>query len=184
MINLFLVQYKKILFLFITFYIAFSSSILLAKDFRSLYTKESLEHVQKRYGGNIRGVLFEDINNFLLPDERQSLSTITLNIPLYHRSDSLFDFAMNLQTGEMIIPALSIKFFDDMAVAFAWYESKGLNKAEIGKYLSKLFLEPGYMTRPNVALNIPEKAWEQDPFVNDVSQKTLQSGLAFLLLHE
>lgn len=155
-----------------------------AKDFTKLYTPEQLQRVQAVYGNNIKAVLFEDIAAYLLPAERATLSTMNINFPLYGDSAGLFDFYVNLQNGKITFSALSIKFLDDLAVAFAWYQSKGLDLAEVVAYVNRLYFEEAYLEPPFKALNIPEKAWEQDDFVDDVSQKTLKSAIAFLLIHE
>lgn len=155
-----------------------------SKDFRGLYSLKTLQHVQTVYGDNIKGVLFEDIYPYLLPNERQSLSGVKLDVPLYGNNASIFDFYMGLQSGVMTIPALSIKFFDDMALAFAWYEYKKMDKAKIIEYVARLYTQQDYLQAPLKALAVPEKAWQQSEYVDDVSQKVLKSGIAFLLLHE
>ncbi len=162
----------------------FLPAISSAKDFRDLYPLKKLQHVQKVYGNNIRGVLYEDIHHYLLPNERRSLSKVKLSVPLYSSDAGIFDFQMNLQTGEMTIPALSVKFFDDMALAFAWYEHKQMDKAKIIEYVARLYAQQGYMQPPLVALGVPEQAWKLSDYVDDVSQKILKSGLAYLFLHE
>ncbi len=159
-------------------------SISASKDFSELYPLEKLQHVQSAYGQNIRGVLYEDIYLYLLPNERKSLSTVKLNIPLYGSNSGLFDFYMDLHTGEMTIPALSIKFFDDMALAFAWYESKNMEKTTIIEYVARLYSKQDYLQPPLEALGVPDNAWKLDTYVDDVSQKILKSGIVYLLLHE
>jgi hypothetical protein len=159
-------------------------TLSLAKDFRDLYPLKTLQHVQTVYGENIRGVLFEDIYPYLLPNERRSLSTVKLEVPLYGSNASIFDFYMGLQSGVMTIPALSIKFFDDMSLAFAWYEYKKKDKVKIIEYVARLYAQKDYLQAPLPALGVPEKAWQQSDYVDDVSQKFLKSGIAFLLLHE
>lgn len=155
-----------------------------AKEFRELYPLTKLQYVQSIYGNNIKGVLYEDVYRYLLPNERKTLSTVKLNIPVFGQNAGLFEFYMNLNTGEMTIPALSVKFFDDMALAFAWYESKKMDKTKIIEYVARLYSQPDYLQPPLEALGVPDKAWEQDDYVDDVSQKILKSGLAYLLLHE
>lgn len=155
-----------------------------AKDFRKMYPINQLQRVQSVYGKNIRGVLYQDINSYLLPNERKSLSEVTLNIPLYGNNAGLFEYYMDLKTGVMTIPALSVKFFDDIAIAFAWYESKHLDSTKIIEYVARLHLQQDYLKPPLEALGVPNQAWKLDSYVDDVSQKTLKSGLAFLLIHE
>ncbi len=158
-------------------------AIAVAKDFSGLYPFKKLQYVQSIYGKNIRGVLYEDIYRYLLPNERKSLSKVKLNIPLFGNNAGLFDFYMNFK-GVMTIPALSVKFFDDMALDFAWYESKKMDKTKIIEYVARLHLQQDYLQPPLEALGVPDKAWKQDKYVDDVSQKILKSGLAYLLLHE
>jgi len=160
------------------------SHICVAKDFSKLYTTEQLIRVQNVYGKNIYGVLFSDIPPYLTVAERITLSTVHLKIPLYTEDRSLFHFSMNNDTGVMTIPALSIKFFDDLAIAFAWYDRFKLDSENIRMYFQRLYTENDFFEPPLRYLNVPDKAWEQDAFVDDVSQKTLKSGIAFLLLHE
>ncbi len=154
-----------------------------AKDFSHLYPTQQLQYIQSVYGKNIKAMLYQDIHAYLLPAERSSLSQIHFNMPLQSRY-GVFDYRMNLNTGDMIIPALSVKFFDDISVALAWYESKHLDRSKIFTYIAKLHLEKDFLQTPLSALKIPDKAWLLDQYADDVSQKTLKSGLAFLLLHE
>lgn len=167
----------------------FIASLLLASrclaiDFSQLYSQQDLTRVQQVYGKNIRAVLFEDIRNYLTLDERKTLSGIDVNIPLYTDNAGLFDFSMNLNTGKMTISALSVKFLDDIAIAFAWYEHKKLDKQKIIDYVFKLYTHPEQMQPPLPSLGVPDKAWNLSPYVDDVSQKILKSAIAFLLLHE
>ena len=155
-----------------------------AKDFRNLYPKTTLEHVQSKYGDNIKGVLFQDIASYLFPEQRQTLNNVRLNIPLYSTNVGLFDFYMDSNSGIMTIPALSIKFFDDLAIAIAWYEKNNWDKSKIYQYVIQLHSQQNYLQAPLQALNVPLDAWKLDKYVNDVSHKILKSGIAFLLLHE
>jgi len=158
-------------------------TLAVAKDFRELYSLSKLNYVQSIYGKNIRAVLYEDIYPYLLPIQRKSLLNVKLNIPLFGHSAGLFEFYIS-KTGEMTIPALSVKFFDDMALAFTWYESKKIDRTKIIEYVARLYLKQDYMQIPLEALGVPEKAWKLNKYVDDVSQKILKSGLVYLLLHE
>lgn len=185
MMHLFLAKIKSAsTIFFIALACLLLPAISSAKDFSGMYPLNKLQHVQKVYGDNIRGVLYEDIHHYLSPNQRESLATVKLRIPIYSSEAGIFDFQMNLQTGEMIIPALSIKFFDDIALAFAWYEHMQMDKAKIIEYIARLYSQQNYLQPPLEALGVPEQAWKLSEYVDDVSQKTLKSGLAFLLLHE
>ena len=152
-----------------------------AKDFSGLYPQERLERVTQVYGSNIRGVLYKDIPRYLTPGEKAALAEVSLEIPSAQVNNDLFGFTMDLKTGRMTISAPAIAFFDDLAVSFAWYDRF---KKDPTPYIVRLYSEPDYLETPLKALGVPERAWEQDAFVDDVSQKILTSGIAFLLLHE
>lgn len=155
-----------------------------AKDFSGLYQDDALLRVQQVYGQNIRAVLFEDIAQHLTDNEKDSLRGVDLNIPLRTSSAGLFDFSMGLESGVLTASALSIKFLDDLAIAFSWYEVNQLDSQHIARYMSRLFNDAEYIEAPLPALNVPDKAWALNADVDDMSQKLLKSALAFLLLHE
>jgi len=155
-----------------------------AKDFSGLYPHERLERVTQVYGSNVRGVLYEDIPRYLTPDEKAALAGVTLEILPAKINSDLFGFAMDLKTGRMTITAPAIAFFDDLAVSFAWYDRFKKDPTPISEYIVRLYSDPDYLAPPLKALGVPERAWDQDAFVDDVSQKILTSGIAFLLLHE
>ncbi|MEK9711495.1 MAG: hypothetical protein VW258_02910 [Thalassolituus sp.] len=155
-----------------------------AKDFSGVYPQERLERVTQVYGNNIRGVLYQDIPRYLTPGEKAALAEVSLEIPSAQVNNDLFGFAMDLKTGRMNISAPAIAFFDDLAVSFAWYDRFKKDPTRISEYIVRLYSESDYLEPPLKALGVPERAWEQDAFVDDVSQKILTSGIAFLLLHE
>ncbi|MDQ4422996.1 MAG: M48 family metalloprotease [Thalassolituus sp.] len=151
-----------------------------------LYPRVELERVREVYGVNIEAVLFDDIRAYLTPEELKSLNKVSLTFPLPDNKDSVdvFGFAIDLNSGQMAFPAQAIKFFDDLALSFAWYEHTGQDPTSIAEYVVNLHRKGLPFLPPLAALNVPEKAWEQSQYVDDVSQKILKSGLAFLLLHE
>lgn len=151
-----------------------------------LYSRAELERIRNIYGANIQAVLFEDIRAYLTPEELKSLNGVSLTFPLPGDTEELnvFGFAIDLERGQMVFPAQAIKFFDDLALSFAWYEHTGQDPTKIAEYIVKLHRNGLPYAAPLAALKVPEKAWELSAYVDDVSQKTLKSGLAFLLLHE
>jgi len=154
-----------------------------AKDFSRLYSKQELIHVQKHYGPHIKGILFSDIYQYLTPEEKRSLAMISLDVPLYGSRRGLFEYSMDLNSGKMTTSALSVKFFDDLSIAFAWYDRHRLDMGRIMAYITKLYKSPDYFENPLKALGVPDNALN-DSFVDDVSQKTLKSAIAYILIHE
>ncbi len=155
-----------------------------AKDFSQIYSPDVLRKAISTYEVNIRGVLYEDIRHYLSVSEKQTLSTVKVNFSQLGRHAGLFEYSMNLTTGEMTITALAVKFFDEIAIAFAWYEYRNLDRTKIIEYIGRLFAQPGYRQPPLPALGVPAEAWKLDKNVDDDSQKILKSAITFLLLHE
>ena len=150
--------------------------------FHGLYDDATLKRVQKRYGKNIKAVLYEDIAAYLQPAERRSLRRTSISFPK-HGDGGLFEYRVALDSGHIQFSALSIKFFDDLSLAFAWYERNKLDSRKI--YAAVIDLYRGASQRPILeTLGVPKDAWKRDAFVDDVSSKALKSAMAFLLLHE
>lgn len=172
-------------FALVLLFAACSTPQLLIADqasFRQLYDDATLKRVQNRYGKNIKAVLYEDIAAYLHPAERRSLRQTSISFPKYG-DDGLFEYRVELDTGHIQFSALSIKFFDDLSLAFAWYERNKLDSRKI--YAAVIDLYRGATHRPILeTLGVPKDAWKRDEFVDDVSSKALKSAMAFLLLHE
>lgn len=154
-----------------------------ARDYSQMYPAETLQRVSEVYGKNIRDALYGEIKLQLLPAELRSLGRVDLQQPWDHTRDP-FEFSANAGTGVVLIPALSVKFLDDLAIANAWFERKGCNKEAIFDYAAALDFSDHYLPSLLRALQVPDKAYELDPYVDDVSQKILKSAIAFILLHE
>ncbi len=90
-----------------------------AKNYGHWYSEEELKYIQSVYGENIRQLFFIDVLAHLSRAERKSLSAVEIEFPLKGRASGLFEYAMHLKTGKMYISALSVKFFDDIAIAMA-----------------------------------------------------------------
>jgi hypothetical protein len=155
-----------------------------ARDYSHWYSEKELKYIQSVYGQNLKKLLFIDVFPHLTIAERKTLSSVKIKFPLKGRSAGLFEYAMHLKTGEMYISALSVKFFDDIAIALAWYEVEKRDKNKVASYLQRLSVLEHHSRAPLKALSVPAKAWQLNAYVDDMSQKTLKSGMLFILLHE
>jgi hypothetical protein len=150
-------------------------SAVAARDYSRTYTMSELQRANGVYSPNIQGMLFEDIARYLRDDELATLHRVQLSQP-WDRTRDPFEFSANAATG--------VKFFDDLAVAVAWFERFGCNKESVFDYVAALDFSALDLPAPLTALNVPHQAYRLDEYVDDVSQKTLKSALAFILLHE
>ena len=154
-----------------------------ARDYSAMYSPAELQRANSVYSDNIRGSLYEDIGGYLSADESRTLHRVQLWQPWNSVSDP-FEFSANPDSGVIKIPTFSVKFFDDLAIATAWFERFDCNKEAVFDYVAALDFNDRELPSPLKALDVPNEAYKLDSFVDDVSQKTLKSALAFLMLHE
>lgn len=154
-----------------------------ARDYSELYSPSILRSANNSYSSNIHAVLYQDVRGYLLPGEIRVLNETELRQP-WDRTLDPFEFSAYPDRGVILVPTLSIKFLDDLAIALAWYERFGCNKESVFDYVASLDFGEGKIQPPLATLGVPEKAYELDDYVDDVSQKTLKSATVFLLLHE
>lgn len=154
-----------------------------ARDYSTMYPAAERQQANGVYGPNVRGMLFEDVARYLLDNELATLRRVQLWQP-WDRTVDPFEFSANPATGVMLVPTLSVKFFDDLSIATAWFERFGCNKEAVFDYVASLDFSERDLPGPLTALAVPDEAYKLDNFVDDVSQKTLKSGLVFIMLHE
>ena len=154
-----------------------------ARDFSRMFPASELQRANGVYSPNIQGMLFEDIARYLSGDELATLQRVQLLQP-WRRTEDPFEFSANSATGEMLVPTFSLKFFDELAIATAWFERFGCNKESVFDYVAAMDYSNLDLPNPLAAPNVPDQAYKLDNFVDEVSQKTLKSALAVILLHE
>jgi len=156
---------------------------LSAKNLSELYSDKELQEANKRYSRNIPYLYSEDFLGRLTFKERFGYD-VRLVTPLRNKSGKLFEFYSLVNKKIIVIPIQSIKFLDDLSIAFAYLEKNNCRKEMLFNYLTKLMYDKKYPpVSPKVAMGIPSNALN-DSFVDDVSQKVLKSTFFFILGHE
>jgi hypothetical protein len=163
-----------------------------AQGTSSLYPDDTLEYWQSRYAKNLRWNFENVVRPRLDSSERRNLADVELRFPLKpEREGGLFAFYSTPQTDPPVVamPALSIKFFDDLCIAIAWLEESGYEGGTVTDYVAMLKYLPsgsfpgGRYLPPLEALHVPANALS-NPRVDSMSQKLLKSGLLWVLIHE
>lgn len=154
-----------------------------ARDYSAMYSEQELRRAHDSYAANVRGVLREDMGGYLTGEELETLDRARLHQP-WNRTRDPFEVSANPATGVILLPTLSVKFLDDLAVALAWFERFGCNQEAVFDYVAALDFGTAALPAPLEALGVPPRAYELDDYVDDVSQKILKSAIAFLLAHE
>jgi hypothetical protein len=86
------------------------------------------------------------------------------------------------------MPAISLLFFEDLCIAYAWLQVRGYRLETVEEYVTMLKYKDsrafgGRYPPPLEALGIPADA-ASDPRVNDLSLRFRNTGYAFILGHE
>ncbi|NIR29603.1 MAG: hypothetical protein GWN84_09900 [Gammaproteobacteria bacterium] len=167
-----------------------SPGALAAVDLSDLYTEAELAQRKTRYEPNIRWNFDNVVLGSLTPAERAQLGAVRLVLPL-HGEGRLRGHPLAFYAGgrTVTVPIMSVKFFDDLTVAWAYFWANELSLEPVTDYLGMLkYRRPdeigGRFPRPLEALSVPADAWKTDPGVDDVSQKALKSALVWIMAHE
>lgn len=146
------------------------------------YTDAELQRVRERAVPSIRSVLEEDIVGNLPREARARAARIRLAFP--EEGPGPLAFYAEPATGTIHMPLASIRFFDDMATVFAWFESRGCEPGYVQSYLWALLREGRPLPSPLRAFAIDREAAFADPYTFDLSGKIVSSGIQFILAHE
>ena len=169
---------------------SFQVSALHAKDMSNLYDRGTLRTWRQRYSKTIPLAFFHDLFPFLYAAEKQAAAGVRLYFPLVGEVDGdPLEFYSVASPPVITVPVLSVKFFDDIAVGYAWLEENGYSTHTVIDYIGLLkYSDPsrfsaGHPPPPWEALQIPSDVLK-DKTVDELSQKILKSGLSWILLHE
>ncbi len=163
---------------------------LTAADLSTLYSDELLTERKERYEPSIRWNFDNLVIGSLTPAERAELEPVTLALPL--RGEGAFrghPLAFYAGGTTITVPIMSVKFFDDLTLAWAYFWANGLSLEPVTDYLGMIkYRDPaeigGHFPPPLEALGVAPDAWKTDQAVDDVSQKALKSALVWIMAHE
>jgi hypothetical protein len=161
-----------------------------AGDLSSIYDMAELNKWQQRYPENIQWNFDNLIWPNLIASEKQNIGDVRLFFSIFAPGEGRGDpLAYYAQSSSITLPIFSIKFFDDLAIAYAWLDAHGYDLNAVGDYVSMLKYKrrgdfpyeryPG----PLQALGIPDDALENS-LVDSNSQKILKSAIVWILAHE
>ncbi len=164
---------------------------LAASGISSLYDEQTLQYWKGRYERNLRWNFDKLVLGALTPAERRQLGNIRLDLPLRAPVEQPEGpLAFYRTNDQLVMPILSVKFFDDLALARAWYQARGENTEKIFDYIAMLkyrkHSEPGLrqFPPPLKTLDIPADAWKKDRRADVAAQEILKSGLVWIMAHE
>lgn len=155
-----------------------------------IYSDKQLAADKKRYIQKFKFLLEKGLWDFMTLDERRALQGVVL----WHtpRGAGPLSFTSVVFEGRPTVraPLLSIKFIEDLSIAYAWRYQNGYSLEPIDEYLVMLKHRPaekfprGRAPDPMTALGVPPRVWERDPKVDNLSLKFRNTAWAFILAHE
>jgi hypothetical protein len=152
----------------------------------AMYDAPTIARAKPRLESRVREIYAKAFAPHLTAEERRALSQVRIQSPV--EGDPVLGYYSDSRTRTVTMPAISLLFFEDLCVAYAWLQQRGYRLETIEEYVSMLkYARPqqfgrGYLP-PLEALGIPEGALD-DPRVNDLSLRFRNTGYAFILGHE
>jgi len=164
--------------------LAAGSGTIFAQDLGALYSEAELRDSASRYSDNLRGLWREDLLSRLTSNELAGAQRIALELPLIGHNRNPFEFYSQSQTQRVVSPIMSVRFLDDLSIAFAYFDRNRCDAGVVLDYVGSLRYGRGPVRPPLVALGISRKEALADDYVDDVSGKTFKSAVYFILAHE
>ncbi len=159
------------------------------KNMGSMYSDSTLSHWKTRYPKNITWNIRNVIFPKLTASERRKLASVNYEFPLRGTDGSPFSFyTFTGGRPRVVMPILSLKFWDDVSIAYAWLNRKGYSPVTVSDYMAMLKYRGakdfgGRYPAPLKSLHIPTNALKNKD-VDSLSQKLFKSAVIFILLHE
>jgi len=159
-----------------------------ATDLSGLYSTDYLQERHDRYEPALSSNFNRLVLGSLTPLERSQLGIVTLKLPLRAPGEASGDpLTFYAKDSSVVIPIQSVKFLDDLSLAWGYAWSKDLSLENVTDYVAMLkYQKPpaAGFPPPLQALGIPADIWKQDARVDDVSQKILKSAIVWIMAHE
>lgn len=156
---------------------------------QALYSNSELQQSKPRYEKRIQQLYKLGLWDFLEGREKRALSGVDIQLPL--RGDHPLDvYAYSKRRPTVVFPISSLKFIEDLCLAYAWRYVNRYSLEPIDEYLAMLKYKSardfpgGKYPPPLKALGVPAKVWEKDKKVDDLSLNFRNTAWAFILAHE
>ena len=148
---------------------------------RSMYNREMLDYWSDGYIRSTAWILQREVMRAISDEEKSHLPAINLAFPIGDLD--AFSSVNNDKTTTINLPVSSLKFFDDLSVAFAWYSTNNYSLEPIFIYLNAIGIvsrhdDPRFA--PFSALKVSADAMD-DPRVVALSKEVFRSTVSWIL---
>jgi hypothetical protein len=162
-------------------------NVSVASTFSNLYDEDTLKHWQSSFQEDVVWNFEHGILPHLTPEEKRQLRNVKIEFPLRGKRADVFEFYT--QEGRVFMPVLAMRFFGDIALAYAWLDENGYNVSTVLQYVGMIHYRPAdefpgkQYPRPLDALQIPANARDSSR-VLDAMGKCFTTAMTFVLCHE
>lgn len=161
---------------------SFALMLLASAADAQFYSRADLDRVRKRSAPKIELMVTQDLVKTLPRELRARGSEIRVHFP--DRGDHPLAFWSIPSQRTIHVPLESVRYFNDLAILFAWFERHKCRGEYIQTYLHGFLRKGEPLGPPLAAFGIDRDAALRDHFVDDVSGKSLKSGIMFIMGHE
>ena len=160
------------------------------KDLSEMYDRSTLQYWQTRYSQSTQQIFKKGMLPVFTAGEQRVLSGVDFQFPL-NGTGEFYGSPLAFYAGDdtVTMPILSLKFLDDLCIAYAWLWANDYSLETVNDYLAMLkyndaekFSGKRY-PQPLKALGIPDNAL-QNPKVDELALRFFNSARAFILAHE
>jgi hypothetical protein len=167
-----------------------AGQVFAAGGVNDMYSRAALVKSKVRYEQRVGQLFTSGLRDYMNRAEKQALSGVRIELPL--KGGSPLDVYSHAISGvpTVVFPVLSLKFIEDLSVAYAWRHVNRYSLEPIDEYLAMLKYRrpkdfPGArIPDPLTALGVPPRIWERDKKVDDLSLRFRNTAWAFILAHE
>ena len=176
------------------FYLLFFSAwmscgVAHAGNWSGFYDKKTLTYWGEQMPPGINENLHEVVWPKLTQEEKEALAGAVLSFPPEDSKHPMNFYAQaNGQRKTIVMPISSLRFYGDLAMAYAWLNTNKYSLDPVTDYLAMLKYQwPAKLTtkpyRPLEVLGIPASARE-DSHVQNVFQRAFGTCVVFVMAHE
>lgn len=153
-----------------------------------VYDLETLKDFEPLVSQHIEYIYDDFIAHQLFSDQLTALEDVQFRFPLTSEINRGYPFSyyVAFNPPTVTLPIISLKFLDDMTIAYAWLNINGYTTQSVTDYITILKYRSDIaqeLPPPLDALHIPANALD-DPEVNDLASKLFNEALVFIVAHE
>ncbi|MCB9267642.1 MAG: hypothetical protein H6558_21675 [Lewinellaceae bacterium] len=156
----------------------------------NMYDYSTLENLREEYSSTLEKFLGDKLPRYLNPEQNRKLSEVRLLFPLRGEdSKDPFCYYAYARGYAITLSIQSLKFLDDLCLAYAWLTNKGYSVETVTDYVAMIrYKNPGQFAGgryppPLEALGIPRNA-KNDPKTRNLALGMFLSAKVFILCHE